>query len=143
MKPVKDVMQNPSFTQETDTLQTAVSLMNASHLEFLPVVDKNLQVVGTITSKDLAKINAQKLQGMQVSDVMKKACSINTNDDEAAALKLMRNCQTPHLPVVDERNQLKGVVSFMTLARRIIRIKQELRREHQRLKARRNFGLSA
>lgn len=144
MRLVKDVMQHPSYARDTDSLHAAASVMNGSHVEFLPVVDGNSEVVGSITSKDLAEWNAQRLEATQVADVMKKQpCSVNTNDDEAAALSLMRNNQSSHLAVVDEKNHLKGIVSFMTLARRIIRFKQELRKESKLLKSSRNFGLPA
>jgi CBS-domain-containing membrane protein len=53
----------------------------------------------------------------------------------------MRNNHTFHLPVVDEKNQLKGVVSFMTLARRIVVLKQQLGRDAEKLRVR-GLGLT-
>lgn len=140
MKPVKDLMHAPSYVHETDTVKAVDTFMNASCVEFMPVVNRDSEVVGTITRREIMQMNDTASDITQVAQVMKKElCSINADDDEAFALSLMRNYHASRLPVVDEKNHLKGVVSFMTLARRIIRFKQELKKDGQRREMR-NFG---
>lgn len=144
MKAVKDVMrQLPTSCGRTDSLQTVANQMSTSKVEFLPVVDANSEVVGTLVYKDIqTKMNQDNFSTLVVSDVMNDdALLVNTYDDEASALRLMRNNHASYLPVVDEKNHLKGVVSFVALARRIIQLKQELRRDSERMKVQ-GLGLS-
>lgn len=145
MKAVKDVMRAlPTSCGKNDSLQTVANQMSNSKIEFLAVVDSNQEVIGTLIFKDIeAKKTASNFSELLVSDVMKEnALLISTYDDEASALKLMRNHHASYLPVVDEKNHLKGVVSFVALARRIIQLKQELRRDSERMKVQ-GLGLSA
>ncbi|PBQ34406.1 hypothetical protein CNR22_22380 [Sphingobacteriaceae bacterium] len=144
MKAVKDVMrQLPTSCGRNDSLQTVATRMSISKLEFLPVVDVNSEVIGTLIYKDIQiKMSQDNFSNLLVCDVMKvDALLVNTYDDEASALKLMRNNHASYLPVVDEKNHLKGVVSFVALARRIIQLKQELKRDSERMKVQ-GLGLS-
>ena len=136
----------PSSCTMKDRLQSTVEKMSLSKVNFLPVVDENESVIGTINFDDLQRtINSDEFfsDTLRVADVMKTSSGVITSyDDEATALKMMRSTQSAHLPVVDETNQLKGVVSFITLARRIVQLKQELGRDAERLKVR-GLGLSS
>jgi CBS domain-containing protein len=146
MKVIKDLMQSPSSScSKFDKLQTTADKMSQSKLTFLPVIDENESVIGTVNFNDVQKlINSDQFfsNELSVADVMKTSSGfITAYDDEAAALKIMRNNHTFHLPVVDEKNQLKGVVSFMTLARRIVVLKQQLGRDAEKLRVR-GLGLT-
>ena len=147
MKVIKELMQNaPSSCTRHDRLRSAAEKMSQSKVTFLPVVDENESVIGTVNYIDLQRmIDSDQFfnDKLCVADVMKTDSGIITAyDDEAAALKVMRNNQSAHLPVVDETNHLKGVVSFITLARRIVQLKQELGKDAEKLKVR-GLGLSA
>lgn len=145
MKAIKELMRNfPSSCVKNDSLQVVANQMTISNLEFLPVVDEKMEVIGTITYTDaMVLIGKNEKTELRVSDVMKtETYSITTYDDEASALKVMRNTHASYLPVVDEKNHLKGVVSFVTLARRIILLKQELRKDAEKMKVQ-GLGISA
>ncbi|WP_317898045.1 CBS domain-containing protein [Aurantibacillus circumpalustris] len=146
MKAIKEIMQNfPSYCAKQDKLQITADRMSQSKVSFLPVVDENENVIGTVNFEDVqSRINTDKFfdDKLCVGDVMRSESNIITAyDDEATALRMMRNSHTSHLTVVDEKNHLKGVVSFITLARRIVLLKQELGRDADRLKVR-GLGLS-
>jgi len=146
MKPVKDIMRNlPSSCEKYDSIETVASRMSLSSLEFLPVVNERSEVIGTITYDAVQQVmsaNKSYKENLRVVDVMKtQTHMVNTNDDEAAALKIMRNNHASYLPVVDDENHLRGVVSFMTLARRIIRLKQQLKKDGKQMRLK-GIGIS-
>ena len=136
----------PSSCGMQDSLLATAQRMLLSEIDFLTVVDVKHHVTGTITYLDVNKAlieNDPRKNELVVADVMKsEATIISCYEDEATALKQMRNNHSSHLPVVDEKNQLKGVVSFITVARRIIQLKHELSRDDEKLKVR-GLGLSA
>jgi len=146
MKTIKDVMQNfSSSCNSNDSLQKVASLMTASTERFLPVVNSHKQVIGIISDSDLQqalKKDEAAKNNLFAADLMKaESTMISAYDDEAAAFKIMRNNKSSYLPVVDHENHLKGVVSFFTLARRIIQLKNDLKKDDEKLRVR-GLGLS-
>lgn len=130
MTPIKDLMSTfrSSCSQDDDVTLTAQRMSSCSIL-FLPVVDDNEKVIGFIKYDDVRYQMAQPdpaKHNICIKDVMHEPVLINCNDDEASALLLMRHHHSSYLPVVDEENHLQGVISFMTVARRVIKLKQEI-----------------
>ena len=139
------MQKHPTSCHKNDTLHDAAFRMSLSASSFLPVVNENEELVGTITNKDVQRAIEMKdltKDNLLVGDLMHaESYSVNAYDDEAAALKTMRKNNTSHLPVVDDKNQLKGIVSFITLARRIIQLKNDLKKDDEKLRVR-GLGLS-
>jgi CBS domain-containing protein len=124
MKAVKEIMKTPAKSVvKSETIQSAAKTMYKSNIGFLPVVDENEKVVGTITDRDIALAigkNSKPSQEIKVHEVMNSTIhTIKAEDDTAAALKLMRTKQVGRLPVVDSENRLKGIVSLMGIARTV------------------------
>lgn len=124
MEKVKEIMSSTPFScKEDETLQQVANQMSKLNLGFLPVVDKNQQVVGTITDRDvvlsLAKTAKTPAQ-VKVQDVMRKEThTVSPEDDATKALEVMRTRKLRRLPVVDSEKRLKGIVSLTGFARRI------------------------
>src|SRR5258708_7014026 len=124
MKPVKDIMKlQPVSVVKNETVKNAVNQMDRSNIGFLPVVDENQKVVGTVTDRDIAlaigKLN-KPANEIKVHEVMNSIIhSIKPEDDTASALKVMRTKKVGRLPVVDSENKLKGVVSLMGITRKV------------------------
>ncbi len=131
MKIVKEIMRTfPYSCKKDENLQFIASWMAITTAQILSVTDENNRVIGTISYNDVcAAIRQNNLSDkeIKVSDIMNpNAVSINVYEDEAMALKTMRSNRLGYLNVVDEHAQIKGVVSFMVVARRIIQLKNEL-----------------
>lgn len=124
MKTIKDVMSTSVQTVDKNAnLQTAANQMSQSRIGFLPVVDENKKLVGTITDRDVAlavgKINKTPAE-VKVQDIMSKTVhSVKQEDNATTALNLMRTKQVGRLPVVDKDQHLTGVVTLMGIARQI------------------------
>lgn len=124
MKTVREIMTKTVQTvDKNSSLQTAANQMSQSNIGFLPVVDENKKLVGTITDRDVAlaigKINGSPAD-VKVQDVMNKTVHTVTGEENATvALNTMRTKQVGRLPVVDKDQHLEGVVTLMGIARQV------------------------
>jgi CBS domain-containing protein len=132
MKELKKIMQSyPLTCTKEDNLDQVANLMRQENKSFFPVVDKNKYLIGTITYQDICKVVAEKntdAKDLYVAEAMNyHAQALYMHDDDATAFRLMRRNHVSYLPVVDFDNRLKGIISFFSIARRIVRFKHEFR----------------
>jgi len=124
MQIIENIMHaQPEAVTKNDTLKSAASKMERSNIGFLPVVDENQKVVGTLTDRDITLAIGKASKGpqeMKVNEAMNSEIyTIRPEEDAAAALKLMRTKRVGRLPVVDSENRLKGVVTLTSIAKKI------------------------
>lgn len=119
---VKDIMTArtlKSCSPETK-LHAAAKTMKAANCGALPVVDKDKNVVGLVTDRDIAlsmtKRQSKQAEPLAVADVMaKKVHTIQAEEEVSAALRQMRVKQVGRVPVVDANGKLKGMVTMHNL----------------------------
>lgn len=105
---------------ETSVRQCA-QMMNEHDVGAIPVMDAAGRIQGIITDRDITcRVVAQgRSLDTAVQDVMSMPVhSINTNADLNEIENLMKEYQVRRVPVVDERQQLVGMISLGDLARR-------------------------
>jgi CBS-domain-containing membrane protein len=132
MKQIKDLMTNhTASSNRNENIDGLSEKMRAYGLNSLVVLDDEKVVVGTLSYLDvcIAPLRLQKTSSeIKVVDVMSaNTFTINIHDDETLALNLMRQFHMNSLPVVDNENKLRGIVRFITLARRIISFKKKFK----------------
>jgi predicted transcriptional regulator len=124
MKAIKEIMKTaPLSCGKSETLQSVVNQMYKANIGFLPVVDENKKVIGTITDRDvfmaLGKTNKTP-KDLKVQEVMNKTAHLIGQDDTVVtALQVMRTKHVSRLPVVDSESRLKGVVNLARIARNV------------------------
>ena len=122
---VRDRMSSPSVTITPDTpFQDALKLMHEHHFRRLPVIDKQGKLVGIVSERDLlyaspspaTSLNVWEmhylLSKIQVREIMTKDVITTTPDtpiEDAACL--MAENKIGGLPVVDDHNQVIGVIT--------------------------------
>lgn len=129
---VKDIMTRELFyLREDDRLDLAKDVMTWQHIRHVPVVNKNKQLVGLLTHRDIlnasvssfAKISdgeQKKLfEFIPIKDIMKKNVLTTTPEaDLREAAASMIDNKVGCLPVVEDE-KLTGIVTeadFLTLA---------------------------
>lgn len=126
---VKDVMVEKglkSCNPETK-LASAAKIMKDNNRGALPVVDKNQNVIGIITDRDIclsvANKNGKVTGELTVKEVLPKAKirTINADDEVSNALREMRKNKVGRLPVIDKNGKLQGMVSINNILSRSIR----------------------
>jgi CBS domain-containing protein len=114
-------------------LSEAARLMWEHDCGCVPVVASDRRVVGMITDRDIcmsAYTRGRGLQELRIADAMSRdvrTCRADDTVEEAEAT--MRSAQVRRLPVVDDREQLVGLISLSDLAREAAREHGSKRRD--------------
>ena len=116
---VSDVMTpNPRTVQLSDSLQAAATIMRDEDTGAVPVVEDGSHVVGMITDRDIViRAVADGDFDCTIDDIVSDDVICATPDmTTAEAAALMGEHQIRRLPVVDEDENLIGIVSLGDLA---------------------------
>jgi len=127
--------KSPKSCRPADTLAEATQMMWHQDCGCLPVTadDGSQRVIGMITDRDIcmaALFHGEPLKRIRVGDAMAKdvwAC--NPGDAPCEAEAIMREARVRRLPVVDQANQLLGLLSLADLAREAERQHWKKKRE--------------
>jgi len=117
--------RNPECCLPSDSVMKAAQLMKSEDVGPIPIVaDKDgKRLTGIVTDRDLAiKVvaEARDPKTTNVEDVMSTdIVSCKDNDDVNTALKLMEDYQVRRIPVVDQRDQLLGIIAQADVATRL------------------------
>ena len=121
-----DVMtRNPSCCVPTDTVFEAAQLMKSEDVGSIPIVtDKSKKTLeGIVTDRDLAlKVVAEGLdpKAKKVVDVMTTdVVSCRSGDDVNNVIALMEEHQVRRIPILDDSDQLVGIIAQADIATRI------------------------
>jgi CBS domain-containing protein len=117
---ISEVMTRDVETVRPDQpVQQAASFMLSADAGSIPVTDGN-RLVGMITDRDIAVRGVAKGYGpdTQVRDLMSAdVICVREDDDVDDIASKMSQAQVRRLPVIDDRQQLCGIVSLGDLSR--------------------------
>jgi CBS domain-containing protein len=118
-----DVMKSDVRTVgERDSVSRAADLMTVANIGFLPVIDQQRRVVGTLTDRDIVvRVVAQGRLSAEtrVGEVMSRdVASCRSDDDVSMAETLMGQRQVSRLVLTREDGTLAGVISLSDIAER-------------------------
>jgi CBS domain-containing protein len=113
---VRDVMTpNPVTVGEKDTIRDAAQIMAREDTGVVPVVDGR-KIVGLITDRDIVvRLVAEGRDpgSASVGDAMSKSVrSVKEDTPVTEVLELMSRAQVRRVPVVNDGNELVGIVSI-------------------------------
>lgn len=109
---IKSLIRKAIIIEEDITLEKASEIMIAKNISSIVYVN-NRKIKGIITKEDLVK-NFGKDDS--VSNVMtKNVISVSPEDSVEKVIKLMKKDKISVVPVVDEKNNLLGVVGVKDL----------------------------
>lgn len=112
----------------------AQELMADNKIRHLPIIDNNQQLIGVVTDRDIRsalpyrfydspQTEREKISRLKVKDIMTKdPISISPTYTIQDALLLIQNSKVGALPVVDDSNCLKGIISVRDLLRAFINV---------------------
>ena len=130
----QDIMaKDPRCVTPRTSIQEAARLMKSEDVGALPVVesDGSRALVGIVTDRDIAiraVADSRDIGSVTVRDVMSNAAkTAKATDDVDDVMKVMGREQVRRIPIVDDRNQLVGIVSQADFVRKA---KSDTRSEH-------------
>ena len=128
-KLVSKMSKRESFTlRETDTVKQASQNLYEKKVGSMPVLDKNNNVVGIISERDLSKfIYTERFNiNLPVAQIMSKnliTCDLNTSVTEL--MEIMTDKKIRHVLIMED-NKLLGIVSIGDVVNHLIdKIKEE------------------
>ena len=118
---------------ETDTVKTASQNLHEKKVGCMPILDKNKNVVGIISERDLSRlIYTEKFNmSLPVSKIMSKnlvSCDLNTSVTEL--MDEMTEKKIRHILIMEDKNLL-GVVSIGDV---VIHLINKIKEENKNLK---------
>jgi CBS-domain-containing membrane protein len=121
---VREIMTTQVRSCRSDrTLVAAAAAMHWGDCRFLPVVDADRRPVGVVTDGDICLIGTsdqRPLRDIPVSEAMSRAVvTCHPEDSIDHVLETMKQRRIRHLPVVDSRGRLVGVVSLTDIILRV------------------------
>lgn len=120
----KDIMaKNPRTVTPQTTVREAAKLMKDEDVGALPVVEAggSRRLVGMVTDRDIAiRIVAEGKDGQaRVDEVMSGSPkTARENDDVERILEVMAREQVRRVPIVDDREELVGIVAQADVVRK-------------------------
>jgi CBS domain-containing protein len=121
----QDIMaRDPRCVTPRTSIQEAARLMKSEDVGALPVVesDGSRKLVGIVTDRDItirAVADGRDIGSATVSDVMSKStATAKATDSVDDIMKVMGREQVRRIPIVDERNELVGIVSQADVVRK-------------------------
>ena len=114
---VADIMlRNPKTVRVGQTVGEAVDIMAGLNIGAIPVVDEEGSLVGIFTERDLLRRVAARrlpLDGTRIEEVMTpNPVSVTEDTGVEEAKEVMARIKARHLPVVDGRGKLIGIISL-------------------------------
>ncbi len=145
---VKDVMtQDVISVTKYESIVRVATILSERNISGIPVVDREKKVIGIITQADILSIVGirreqtlkdllkhmlgeplpQRKIGDLVGDIMTSSVlTIGSNANIAEVAKIMDEKKISRLPVVNEKNELIGIITRADILRAVIRkLKQD------------------
>ncbi|WP_124726261.1 IMP dehydrogenase [Staphylospora marina] len=105
------VITNPFYLHPDDRVHDAEALMAKYRISGVPIVDRDLRLVGIITNRDLRFVSNY---SMPISEVMTKenlvTAPVGTTLEQAQ--EILQKHKIEKLPLVDSRGVLKGLITI-------------------------------
>ena len=118
---IKDYMKSEVVSVPKDAkLVDVAKIMTEKNIGSIIVVDEN-KPVGIITERDIVKaIGKGRDLNTKAEEIMTKSLiTIREDSPITGALALMRQFNIRHLPVIDDKGNLKGILSIRDIARAV------------------------
>lgn len=121
---IRDVMTpDPVCCQASDPAQEAAKIMREKDVGIVPVVDddQDRKLVGVVTDRYLCLclIATAREANTAVQDCMTpKTVCCHPEDSVDRAVDLMEENQVRRIPIVDQDNRIRGIVSMADIVRR-------------------------
>jgi len=126
-----DIMtDNPRTIRSTDPVSDAVDLLHSMNVRHLPVVDGRGQLIGMLSDRDLGPLMRTLVEGADaermvvplseraVADFMTGGVvSVGVDADVSEVIELMLTERIGAIPVVDDADNVCGIISYVDILR--------------------------
>lgn len=105
------------LVKKDDTIVSALEVLNNAGTQFVAVVDENKKLLGAVTDGDIRR---GLIRGVQIQDTVEKVMNpkpktMDSHTSRETILKVMKQKDLHHLPLVDANNIITEIVSAKEL----------------------------
>ena len=117
---IRDLMTpNPECVSEKDSIRDVARIMKDQDTGVVPVVDGK-KIIGLITDRDIVVrglAEGKNLENVRVNELMTRSIrSVREDSSVDEALELMGSAEIRRVPVVNQNDELVGIVSLGDIA---------------------------
>ncbi|HEX2834902.1 MAG TPA: CBS domain-containing protein [Thermoanaerobaculia bacterium] len=117
---IRDVMTaNPECVTSKDSIQDVARIMKNQDTGVVPVVDGK-KIIGLVTDRDIVVrgiAEGRSLNDLRVNEIMTKSVrTVREDADVNDVLRTMSNAEIRRVPVVNQNDELVGIVSIGDIA---------------------------
>jgi len=117
---VRDLMTaNPECVSEKDSIRDVARIMKSQDTGVVPVVDGK-KIIGLVTDRDIVVrgiAEGKDVSELTVHEVMTKSVrTVREDQDLNDVLRTMGNAEVRRVPVVNQNDELVGIVSMSDIA---------------------------
>lgn len=117
---IRDVMTpDPECVSEKDSIRDVARIMKDADTGVVPVVDGK-KIIGLITDRDIivrGLAEGKNLENVRVNELMTRSIrSVREDSSVDEALELMGSAEIRRVPVVNQNDELVGIVSLGDIA---------------------------
>ena len=109
------MIYDPVTITKEATVGDALRLMKENHIGGIPVVDKEMKLIGIVTNRDLRFQTDMSLPIAEVMTCEKLVTTTNPNLQEASQILLKNKIEK--LPVVDNNGKLVGLITYRDITK--------------------------
>ena len=111
------VIIDPIFIEPKATIKEALAIMSEFHISGVPVVDKNMKLLGILTNRDLrfeTDLNKSVDSAMTKMPLITAPSGCTLDDAE----QIFSTNKVEKLPIVDKKGKLEGLITIKDLKKR-------------------------
>ncbi|MDY6065580.1 MAG: IMP dehydrogenase [Finegoldia sp.] len=134
------IITDPFYLNPQNNVEEALEIMSNYHISGVPIVDDDMKLVGILTNRDVRFV---KDTSIAIEEVMTKEGLVTGRENisiEDAAEK-MNQAKIEKLPITDEDNRLKGLITTKDI-KKSIQYPNSARDDHGRLLAGAAVGIT-
>ena len=116
-KPISEVMtsENLVYTTESTDLESAAEILQKHKIEKLPVVDKNHNLIGLVTYKDITKAKDKPLACKDIKGRLRVAAGIGVTEDTLDRVDELVKAQVDAIVIDTAHGHSKGVIETLKI----------------------------
>lgn len=112
------VITDPFFLSPMHLVQDAIDLMEKYHISGVPITDENMRLVGIITNRDV-RFETDTSKKIEMAMTQNNLVTANEGISMEDAKTLMKKHKVEKLPIVDNRNNLIGLITIKDIEKSI------------------------
>ena len=122
--PIKDIASTNLITlKKDDTIRNIAKTLSENNIDGAPVIHDN-KAIGVVTLSDIIEALAKSQENLQAKDIMSSnVLTINENTRIGKAVEVMYKNNVGRLVIVDDKDNIAGIVTRTDLIDNIVNIK--------------------